>query len=128
MLSVLSIIFVSAYANEYVKTPHGRRLRKCVHHAPSGSIITPYDDYTEVYHPKTKSRLHYPRDQDCIDDVNKLFPPTNTGLENLKTWVDYAFYTIPTGEDMGNFTSIYNVPSAVKLDIKFKREAPKYNM
>ena len=114
MLSLLTFLFVAANGDKYVKTPHGPRLSKCVHHAPSGSIITPYDDYTEIYHPKTESRKHYPRDQDCINDINQLFPPSNTGFQNLQTWVDFAFYPLPNPDNMGNFTSIYQVPSAVK--------------
>ena len=109
---VLSVAIV-VNSNKYVKTPHGVRLQKCVNHAPSGSIITPYSDHTEIFHPKSNTRKQYPLDPDCINDMNQLFPPSNTGFQNLQTWVDYAYYPLPSGVSMGNFTSTYNVPSAV---------------
>ena len=116
MLSLLlALIVFVVNGNEYVKTPHGLRLKKCVHHASSGSIITPYKDYTEIYSPNTGLRKQYVRDQDCIDDVNQLFRSTNTGLQNLKVWVDYAYFPLSNDDNMGNFSSIYNVPATVEI-------------
>lgn len=98
-LALVTLISVITAQPQYIQTPHGLRLKQCVHEAEEYEVvITDKGNGVEAFYPLTNRRVFHPLLDECIQELNN---------SKLGDWEDYAYEYTPT---MGNFSSLYTLP------------------
>jgi len=100
-------IFINiVLGNEYINTPHGKRLKKCViKHDISPVIIDEVNNGVNVYYPKTNQHKFFKKDMDCVNEAKNIF----NNISNVQIWQNNAFDSNTPA--LGTFTSLYDLPN-----------------
>eukprot|EP00483_Globobulimina_turgida_P000738 UN00738 len=102
ILILISICLSITLNADYVLTPHGPRLKQCVHTAEEyEAILTDKGNGVEIFYPLTKRTIFHPALQECIEEAKNI--------SNLYAWQDNAYDS--STPPMGTFYSAYNLPN-----------------
>eukprot|EP01084_Bolivina_argentea_P120639 213864_1 len=97
----LTIHLSTIFAADYVLTPHGKRLKQCVHTAEEyEAVLTDKGNGVEVFYPVTNRTIFHPALPECIEEAKNI--------RNLYAWQDNAYDSSTPA--MGTFYSAYNIP------------------